>query len=323
MATATYIPTRRVILTALTRVFGSRSLVIVLTLGVGAVLFGWARYELAAMFERNETGEIVFGVAEADPGCVAPSLYLMPDGDRAGSYFAVIDMLGGGIADPGIMNIGRPSVALSAGTDPREAPRATAADCAHMAFRLPGRLTPVTTGPDSERTNATVSAAATASAEGDASIVRFALAAGADDAAARSAYRLDGIDDLWQFGIRRLNLWNSGRLPVNVFLLDAPGYAFLSDTFDPLKPPVRGRSVAALALTRPNLDGTNAFQAYSRLIDYDARLQSRLLTVSTVFGIGISLLVEGFILAALRIARWFRGKDDPAREDEEGPGVDG
>ena len=65
------------------------------------------------MFARDETGEIQFQVVEAGPGCPAPSLYLLPDAERESSYYVAVDMLGGGIGDPSIMNIGRPAVALT------------------------------------------------------------------------------------------------------------------------------------------------------------------------------------------------------------------
>jgi hypothetical protein len=75
-------------------------------------------------------------------------------------------------------------------------------------------------------------------------------------------------------------------------------------------------------LSRPGRDGGNAYQVTSRLIDYDARLQSRLIMVSTVFGIGISLMVEGVILALLKLARRLRGEgaggEDDLREDDGG-----
>jgi hypothetical protein len=321
VATVTYIPARRVVLTALSRVFGSRYLVIALSLGIGGGLFIWARTELASMFQRNETGELVFGVVEADPACGPPSLYLMPDGDAPGTYLAVIDMLGGGIGDPSIMNIGRPAVALSSGGTPgadlRDGVRANPVNCRHMVVRLAGATVAPLIESDAGKLNVVPSPSAKIEADGDGTRISFDVPEG-DEAAARTAFRLDGIDDTWQFGYRRVNLWNSGRVPVTVFLLDAPGYAFLSDTFEPIKVPLRSRSVVVAELGRPGLAGDNAYQAYSRLIDYDARLQSRLLTVSTVFGIGISLMVEGLILALLKIARLI-GPAQKADEPDDDP----
>jgi hypothetical protein len=328
LATITYIPTRRVIMTALQRVIGSRNFVILLSLILGGSLFLWARSELGSMFARDETGEIVVGVSEAAEGCAPPSLYLMPLADAPGTYLGVIDALGGGIADPSIMNIGRPSVAIAydggARIDPLASPRANAAGCASMAVSLSGGLDRVLPLADADRERVNVGPATNAimaEANGTTTFT-FNLAEGADEASARAAFRIEGVRDIWQYGYRRINFWNGGQTPVNVFLLGGPGYAFMSETFDPVSVPVRNRSIVAMHLSRPGREGGNAYQVFSRLIDYDARLQSRLIMVSTVFGIGISLMVEGVILGFLKLARRFRGEGaggegDP-REDDGG-----
>jgi hypothetical protein len=328
LATITYIPTRRVIMTALQRVVGSRNFVILLSLILGGSLFLWARTELNSMFARDETGEIVVGVGEAGEGCAPPSLYLLPLADAPGSYLGVIDALGGGIADPSIMNIGRPSVALTydggAGVDPVAAPRAEAAACPHMVVNLSGGLDRVLPLADADRERVNVAPAANAkmTEEGGMTAFTFDLAEGADEASARVAFRLEGVRDIWQYGYRRINFWNGGQTPLNVFLLGDAGYSFMSQTFDPISVPVRNRSIAAMHLSRPGRESGNAYQVISRLIDYDARLQSRLIMVSTVFGIGISLMVEGVILALLKLARRFRGEgaggESDLREDDGG-----
>ena len=317
-----YIPTRRVILTALTRIFGNRNFVIVLTLGLGAALYLWGRNELAGMFAREETGEIRFSVASADPGCPAPSVYLMPAPEE-GVYFGVVDLYGGGMADPSILNIGQPAVALTFTgdkQDPRAEKRADAAACRNAVLRIGGTfasLTPLPTG-ELQTVNVKQSPAIAFAYDKtqNTSVLTFTGREGADEADARTAFRIEGVGDIWQYGYRRINLWNTGRLPVNVFLLGESGYAFMSDTFEPMKVPVRNRSVVAARLSRPNLEGGNAYQVFSRLIDYDARLQSRLIMVTTIFGIGISLFVEGLILAVLKLARRFRPAGEKAEEDE-------
>jgi hypothetical protein len=308
LAFVTFIPTRRVILTALRRMIGSRNFVIALSLLLGLGLFLWARAELNAMFARDETGELDFRVTDVDPGCAAPSLYLVPDRSRPGSYYAAFDMLGGGISDPSIMNIGRPAVALShgdGGADPLQERRSSLNDCRKMTLAIgpgAGSLVPLTPEEVAEISN--VGWPDSAERTG-ADAVSFELGEEAGESAARFAFRIDGIRDVWQYGYRRLNLWNSGRAPVNVFLLGAPNYSFMSETADPISVPVRQRSIVAMQLSGIGRDGGNAYQVASRLIDYEARLQSRLIMVSTVFGIGISLMVEGAILALLKLARRF------------------
>ena len=317
-----YIPTRRVILTALTRIFGSRHFVIALTLSLGAVLYLWGRTELSGMFAREETGELRFTVASADAGCPAPSIYLMPAGED-GVYYGAVDLYGGGLADPGILNIGQPSLALTFTGDkqePREEKRAEAAACRNAVLRIGGtfsRFAPLPAA-DQPLVNVRQSPAIVFGSDEQGGTLTFAGKDGGDDAQAQTAFRIEGMSDVWQYGYRRLNLWNAGRQPVNVFLVGEPGYAFLSDTFEPIKVPVRNRSVVAARLSRPNLEGGNAYQVFSRLIDYDARLQSRLITVTTIFGIGISLFVEGLILAVLKLARRFRPAGAP--EEDEGRG---
>ena len=313
MATISYIPTRRVIITALQRVVGSRQFVIWLSLLLGTGLFLWARTELNSMFARDETGEIAFRVANADPGCAPPSLYLLPDRAREGSYFVAFDMLGGGIGDPSIMNIGRPAVALNyegGGADAHAERRATLAECRKMELAIgdsDARLITLTQAEIDDITN--VDGPRSLQSSGDGVALKFDVA-GEDESAARAAFRIEGVRDAWQYGYRRLNLWNSGRTPVNVFLLGEPGYSFLSENFDPIAVPVRNRSVVAMHLTAIGREGSNGYQAISRLIDYDARMQSRLIMVSTVFGIGISLMVEGLILGLLKLARSISGVRD-------------
>jgi hypothetical protein len=328
LATITYIPTRRVIMTALQRVVGSRNFVILLSLILGGGLFLWARSELDSMFARDETGEIVVGVGKAAEGCAPPSLYLMPLAKAPGTYLGVIDALGGGIADPSIMNIGRPSVALSYGgtadVDPLSAPRAAPAACARMVVNLSGGLERVVPLGEADRQRVNVAPAANAkmTEDGGTTSFIFDFAEGADDASVRAAFRIEGVHDIWQYGYRRINFWNSGRTPVNVFLLGEPGYSFMSETFDPISVPVRNRSIVAMHLAGIGRDSDNGYQVVSRLIDYDARLQSRLIMVSTVFGIGISLMVEGVILGLLKLARRLKGEgaggEGDLREDDGG-----
>jgi hypothetical protein len=322
LATVTYIPARRLILTALQRVFGSRHLVIVLSLVLGAALFLWARSELDSMFARDETGEIAVRISEASSGCTPPSLYLLPGTERDGSYYVAFDMLGGGIGDPSILNIGRPAEALAYsgdGTKPAEGRRAAAADCRHMELSIGGpedRLVRLSPKEISDVANVAWPGSASVADGGGIRIV-FDLPDGAADSAARTAFRIDGIRDVWQYGKRRLNVRNIVRMPVKVFLLGDRGYAFMSETSDPISTPVSRRSVAAMYLTAPGLEGGNAYQVTSRLTDYDASLQARLINVSTVFGIGISLMVEGFILLLLRLARRVGGAGADGGEAEE------
>jgi hypothetical protein len=327
LATITYIPTRRVIMTALQRVIGSRNFVILLSLSLGGALFLWARAELNSMFARDETGEIAFRVVNADPGCAAPSLYLLPDRTREGSYFVAFDMLGGGIGDPSTMNIGRPAVALSfsgGGVDPIQERPGSLGDCRRMEFILgdsDDRLIPLTQEEIAEITN--VGWPASSQLPGGSGVgVSFDLTEDADEASTRAAFRIEGVRDVWQYGYRRINFWNSGRTPVNVFLLGEPGYSFMSETFDPISVPVRNRSIVAMHLAGIGRDSDNGYQVVSRLIDYDARLQSRLIMVSTVFGIGISLMVEGVILGLLKLARRLKGEgaggESDLREDDGG-----
>ena len=313
-------------MTALQRVVGSRNFVIFVSLVLGGALFVWARTELSSMFARDETGEIVVGVEAAAEGCVAPSLYLLPAAGEPGVYLGVIDALGGGIADPSIMNIGRPSVAITyeggARIDPLAAPRAAPAACPSMVVSLSGGLDRVLPLTDADRERVNVGPAANgvmAQADGTTTFT-FNLAEGADEASARAGFRIEGVRDIWQYGYRRTNFWNGGETPVNVFLLGERDYSFMSETFDPISVPVRNRSIVAMHLSRPGREGGNAYQVFSRLIDYDARLQSRLITVSTVFGIGISLMVEGVILALLKLARRFRPEDagDDLRGGDDG-----
>ena len=315
MATVTYIPIRRIVLTALRRTVGSRSFVIFISLTLGLALFLWARNELAEMFERNETGEIVVGVAEAAEGCVPPSLYFIPVSDEPGVYLGVVDFLGGGIADPSIMNIGRPSAAMTYDggkqVDPFDGQRAIPAACPSMIVRLSGgfeRIVPIVDGDDA-RVNVAAGSAVDMSGQAGEAVFTLDLAEGIDEAAARTPFRIEGVRDIWQFGYRRINFWNSGRVPVNVFLLDEPDFAFMSQNFEPILAPLRTRAIVAMHLSPIGRDGGNAFQVFSRYLDYDARLQSWLITVSTVFGIGISLMVEGIILLLLRMSRIFRPAD--------------
>ena len=325
---ASFFPVRRILLTTLQRTIGSRNFVIFISLVLGLALFWWGRTELASMFERDETGEIVLGVVEADPACAPPSLYFIPAADEPGVYLGAVDFLGGGIADPSIMNIGRPAIALEYGGGRAESPlaarRASPAECSSMVLRLAGgfdRLRKLDER-NGEQVNVAAGAGVTIIEEEGSALLTIDLADAADEADARTAFRLEGVRDIWQFGYRRMNFWNSGRAPLNVFLLTDRDFAFMSQTFDPIVPPLRARSVAALHLSPPGRDGGNAFQIFSRYLDYDARLQSWLITVSTVFGIGISLMVEGVILLLLRVARYYRSASESSVAGDDPRDVD-
>ena len=256
------------------------------------------------------------GVVETNERCAPPSLYFIPSDDEPGVYLGAIDFLGGGIADPSIMNIGRPSVALQydggRGDVPLAAPRARPDECSAMALRLTGGFERVAKlhDRDKDQVNVSPGAGVTIVEEDGSTTFRLNLADSADEAAARIGFRVEGVRDIWQFGYRRMNFWNSARAPINVFLLGDRDFAFMSQNFEPVLAPLRARSVAAIHLSPLGRDGGNAFQVFSRYLDYDARLQSWLITVSTVFGIGISLMVEGVILLLLRVTRYFRSSED-------------
>ncbi len=320
MARIIFTPARQAVLRALTRVLGSRNFIIVATLCIGIVLFLWARYELGRTFASVETGEIVVRVGEAAAGCKAPSLYLLPL-ETPGAYLGVVDFLGGGIADRSILNIGRASIALSydGGENARatEAPRADAAACTSMTVDITGgisRIVPLTESDQALANVAPSSAVTMKTSEGGAT---FVFTGSQDESKARTAFRIEGVRDAWQYAYRRLNLWNAGRGPVDVFLLAAPDTVFMSDSMEPIKAPLRNRSVAAIHLAAPGALAGNGYQVYSRFLDYDARLQSRLITVSTFFGIGISLMVEGLVLVLLRVAKRFRGSAASADDRDE------
>jgi hypothetical protein len=260
----------------------------------------------------------VVRITDAAPGCVAPSLYLLPLA-KAGDYLGVIDFLGGGIGDPSILNIGRPSIALSYDggekVDPLAGQRAEPAACTGMTVELGGGFAvSAPSAEDQVRANVPPSTAVVQTQMDGNTAFAFA---GGDERQARTAFVIEGLRDAWQYGYRRLNLWNAGHTAVNAFLLAQPNTVFLSDSMEPIKAPVRNRSIVAMHLSPPGTSAGNAYQVYSRLADYDARLQSRLITVSTFFGIGISLMVEGFILILLRVAKRFRSPQSPADDGDD------
>lgn len=122
------------------------------------------------------------------------------------------------------------------------------------------------------------------------------------DSAALASFTLKGVWDTWQFGHKRVRFVNAGAEGVNAFLFEEPDYLFLNENFSLVRPPNVRRSYADIHLEMMGGVYASTADVVRRRPTSDLELQNRLISLSTLFGIGISLFVEGVLILLVSIA---------------------
>ena len=83
---------------------------------------------------------------------------------------------------------------------------------------------------------------------------------------------------------------------MNIFLYEEEGYLFLNENFAFVRPPNVRRGFVDIHLEMMGGQFASSADVVRRRPTSDLELQQSLINLSTVFGIGVSLLVEGVLI---------------------------
>ncbi len=272
-------------------------LVIAVAILIGGGLALWARIGLNRLLHIGPPAVIAVTVEARGEFCGTPSLYLVPvagGGDRT-DYRAVVDVLGGPNRFPGLAGeIAAPVLALPESRRPGVGlGRGLPDRCAEVRLRIEGDFGAVGEIEDGAATTVV-------SERPGLAVVSYRRpeepGPTAATATATARFTLFGVDDLWQFGHKRAQFLNGGREGVNVFLYEEEGYLFLNENFAFVRPPNVRRGFVDIHLERMGGRYASSADVVRRRPTSDLELQQSLINLSTVFGIGVSLLVEGVLI---------------------------
>jgi len=287
---------------ALGRLLRGRFWPTVLVLGAALVIGGglalWARVRLNAVLAVQPGAEIALALEDVAGDCGTPALYVVPvEADGGTDYRVRLDLLGGrnrfpelgGVAASSVLELPmsrRPGVGLGRGLVDR---------CERMTLAISGDFAGVEMGsiPDTVELEAAT--------PGELRL-RYRLGAAPDPETALCAFTLEGVRDGWQFGHKRVRFANLGALGVNIFLYEEPGYLFLNEFFSLVRPPNVRRGYVDIHLEMMGGGFASSADVVRRRPTSDLELQQALINLSTVFGIGISLLVEGVLILLVSTA---------------------
>jgi hypothetical protein len=275
---------------------------------VTAIIFGggltlWARSGLDAVLAVHKTADIGLSLDAVEGDCGTPAFYIQPAAaGKTSDYRVLLDVLGGpnrfpdlgGITATAVISLPesrRPGVGLG---------RGLGGSCNAMALTVSGDFAAVSMGPLDESTIVVE--------EGGPGLLRlfYRRAASSDPDAALIDFTLKRVPDDWQFGHKRVRFANSGGHGINVFLYEEADYLFLNENFALVRPPNVRRSYADIHLEMMGGQFASSADVVRRRPTSDLELQHALINLSTVFGIGISLLVEGVLVLLVSLASGFR-----------------
>ncbi|MCA9241807.1 MAG: hypothetical protein KDA37_16470 [Planctomycetales bacterium] len=280
------------------------------TLLIGGATAIGARLQLDNLLAIAPGADIDFVLDDVVGDCGTPSVYVLPEtGDATTDYVVMIDFLGGANRFP---QLGSTQDATPVLVLPEDRPpgvglgRGLPASCQTMSLTLSG-------GFDLAGRVVDLSGAGNLKSESMASIsfeltppgavtISYARPEAAEASAALAAFRLTGVADLWQYAYKRVGLINRGMHDVNVFFYQEPGYLFVNSFDNNVRPIGASRSYADAHLAAAG-SSENSVVVYRRRPTAEIELQHALITISTVFGIGISLAIEGAVLALVALAR--------------------
>ena len=87
-----------------------------------------------------------------------------------------------------------------------------------------------------------------------------------------------------------------------MFVYEEDGYLFLNEQDSPVRPIGTRRSYVDVHLAAADDDADSTVVVYRRRPTADIELQHDLIGISTIFGIGISLLIEGALILVISLA---------------------
>jgi hypothetical protein len=264
---------------------------------IGGGLALWARFQLNAVLDIRSHAEIALAVEDFSGDCGTPALYVLPM--AAGSetdYRVLLDFLGGPNRFPDLGGASATSVlALPESRRPGVGlGRGLVNSCDSMTVSIVGGFG------DVESSNS--DAVTLAHPEQGVLNVVYTRPADPSEAAALTGFTLRRVEDAWQFGHKRVRFANAGSHGVNVFLYEEPDFLFLNENFSPVRPPNVRRSFVDIHLEMMGGVHASTADVVRRRPTSDLELQNRLISLSTLFGIGISLLVEGVLILLISVA---------------------
>ena len=279
---------------------------------IGGGIAGWARWELSSVLSIDQGARMSFAISDISGDCGTPSFYMISRDTEAGTVYQVlIDVLGGKNRFPDFGGKGTAAPVLS--LPPQRRPgvglgRALVETCEHMRFEIAGTF-------GTTRVGADLAGMAEMAKPGASSGVRLEEnrtnrmvlrydkpeEAGAD--IGLFAVTFTGIRDRWQYGYKRIAFENAGARALNIFLFEEDGYLFLNDTLSPIHPPGVKHAYADIHLEHAGMVNGDSADVIRKKPTSDLELQHHLVNISTVFGIGISLLIEGLLFFLLACAR--------------------
>lgn len=289
--------------------------IVLLSMLVGGGMSLWARYQLNNIFDTEGEAELSVAVGATKGLCSAPAIYIQPiASDGLTEYELVIDMLGGGYRHPNFHGAGRADAVITSSTMPQSSSRAPESgfgeQCEQVDLALSGEFKDATSNIDFTGLIAGQSQGESPLVvRKDEGYVELSYIRGPifNERGAWVSLRLTEIDDRWQFQHRRTLISNGGSSPVDVFFLDDQQFLFMNENYEPIRRASRRRAMVAVTLAPPGVATDNSFEIVRRKPTYEVELQSLLINVSTIFGIGVSLFVEGFLLFLIALISRSRG----------------
>lgn len=275
----------------------------------GAGLTLWARVQLDNLLAVSPGANIELSVHDVDGDCGTPTLYVLPEtiGERS-DYLVLVDFLGGVNRFPmlGGVEATTPVLVLPENRAPGIGlGRGLLARCNSMQLQLSGDFLLVGAAEQFPGVgvvdmrgmrNVTV-------AEGGDGVVSLSYSrpASANDSDALVAFRLTQLADLWQYAYKRVGFVNRGGRDVNVFFYEEPGYLFVNSFDNNVRPVSANRSYVDAHLATTEQAGDNSVVVYRRKPTAEIELQHALISISTLFGIGVSLLIEGLVFGIVTL----------------------
>lgn len=286
---------------------GSAILLVVIVAGIA--LAAWSRLQIGTLLRVFDGATLTVSVTEMRGDCGTPSLYVLPAGDAdISTYRILVDFLGGAnrfamIGGGGTVPVlalpatRPPGVGLGRGLDQR---------CESMALRIEGAFGSARIDTDfpgigrvagAERTHMAMD-----TSETGVLVLSYRKPKEPAPEAALYAITVSGISDRWQHGSKRVALTNVGSRDINAFVYEEEGYLFLNELDALVRPIGTRRSYVDVHLAAPDEEADSTVVVYRRRPTADIELQHDLIGVSTIFGIGISLLIEGVLILVISLA---------------------
>lgn len=273
---------------------------------IGAAITWWSRSRIDTLLRVDEGAMLTFAIDAIDGDCGTPSVYLAPEpeGEKT-RYRLLIDFLGGPNRFP--MLGGGTTVPVLALPDNREPGvglgRGLAESCDRVSLTLSGefrdygaedRFPRVGDVPTRNVPHMTMSGS-----EPGVLALEYRRPAEPSQDAALAAITIHSVADRWQQGSKRITLINEGVRDINVFVHEEPEFQFVNAQ-DALVRPIGVRTAYVdTHLAPPGQAADNGVVVYRRRSTADIELQHDLIGISTIFGIGVSLLVEGVIVLVI------------------------